>query len=270
LSARGVFAVDRAIWDDVDFADEPFSEREAFLWLVSEAAWRPTKARVGSALIELERGQCAFSTRFMAAKWKWSESRVRRFFKRLCESEIIDAVADAKATKVTIRKYDRFQRVGLVTVADSDAQATQARRTGDADATQRSETAKQLNTHLPSVDESPHSRREPKASRLSADWIPDTDDLVYAKAQDLNDSEISEQVETFRDYWIAKPNPDGRKTDWHATWRTWCRKAVKWRPNHPPNASRPRDGPVPRPAPVNNRRAALTEILDFAHGLEDR
>ncbi len=37
----------------------------------------------------------------------------------------------------------------------------------------------------------------------------------------------------------------------------------------PPDA-RPRDGPAPRPAPVNNRRAALTEILDFAHGLEDR
>lgn len=237
MSARGVFAVDRGIWDDVDFADEAFSEREAFLWLVSEAAWRPTKARVGSATIDLARGQCAFSTRFMATKWKWSESRVRRFFARLEKSEIIDAVADAKATKVTIRKYDRFQRVGLVSDADGDADPTQQRRTGDAGATQRSETGKQLNSHLPLVDDRPHSKREAKATRLSSDWQPDAEDLIYAKAQGINDGEVFAEAEKFRDHWIAKPNPDGRKTDWHAVWRTWCRNSVKWRPNRPPPPS---------------------------------
>lgn len=30
----------------------------------------------------------------------------------------------------------------------------------------------------------------------------------------------------FRDYWIAKPGAAGRKTDWTATWRNWCRKAT--------------------------------------------
>src|SRR5829696_3821616 len=32
MSGRGVFAVDRGIWSESDFADEPFTEREAFMW----------------------------------------------------------------------------------------------------------------------------------------------------------------------------------------------------------------------------------------------
>ena len=30
--------------------------------------------------------------------------------------------------------------------------------------------------------------------------------------------------EKFRDYWIAQPGVKGRKSDWLATWRNWCRK----------------------------------------------
>lgn len=135
MSERGVFAVDRGIWSDPDFADEPFSEREAFLWLVGEAAWRPTRVRVGSSTVDLARGECAFSTRFMAQKWKWSEARVRRYLGRLKKAEIIDADADARATHITICKYDRFQRVSLPSDAPRDAGPTHLRRTADAAAT---------------------------------------------------------------------------------------------------------------------------------------
>lgn len=269
MSARGVFAVDRGIWDDTDFADEPFSEREAFLWLVSEAAWRPTRARVGSAVIELDRGQCAFSTRFMATKWKWSESRVRRFFARLEKSSIIDAAADAKATKVTIRKYDRFQRVGLVSDADSDAEPTQVRRTGDAGATQRSETGKQVNTHLPSVDEAPRGGRQPKASRISAEWSPDETDSTFAAAQGLSPDEIRSEAEKFRDHWLSKAK-DATKTDWHATWRTWCRNAVEWRSRKPPFGPSGSGPPRGRSSsPSMSDLASLNSVSDLFESRSD-
>ncbi|CAO4136705.1 hypothetical protein OFEAOIEE_LOCUS4464 [Methylorubrum extorquens] len=128
MSERGVFAVDRGLWSDPDFADEPFSEREAFLWLLSEAAWRPTSVRIGHHRVELDRGQCAFSTRFMAEKWKWSEARVRRYLARLISAEIICTRADKIATHVAIRNYDKFQRVSL---PDAET-ATHVRRTSDA------------------------------------------------------------------------------------------------------------------------------------------
>lgn len=124
MSERGVFAVDRGIWSDPEFPAETFSEREAFIWLVGNAAWKPCRVRVGSVFVELERGQLAFSTRFMAAAWKWSEARVRRFLGRLADRETICTKTDARATQVTICNYDRFQRVSM----PSDASATHERR----------------------------------------------------------------------------------------------------------------------------------------------
>jgi hypothetical protein len=31
-------------------------------------------------------------------------------------------------------------------------------------------------------------------------------------------------IESFRDYWTARPGAGGRKADWDATWRVWCRR----------------------------------------------
>ncbi len=133
MSVRGVFAVDRGIWEHPVFAREPFSEREAFIWLVGEAAFRSRRVRLASgAIVELARGQLAHSLRFMASKWRWSEARVRRYFVRLKNDAMIDAVSDAGQTVVTICNYDRYQRVSLprdaASDAPSDAGATQRRR----------------------------------------------------------------------------------------------------------------------------------------------
>jgi quinol monooxygenase YgiN len=132
MSERGVFAVDRGIWDHPSFADEPLTEREAWQWLIGEAAFKDRVRRVGSLVVELARGQLAASTRFMADKWQWSEARVRRFLKRLKTDAMIDAASDAGITIITICNYNKYQRVSLPNDAASDAQtdaaATQQRR----------------------------------------------------------------------------------------------------------------------------------------------
>lgn len=132
MSERGVFAVDRGLFDHPSFADEPFTEREAWIWLIKEAAWRDRKVRVGRGVVTLARGQCAASTRFMADRWKWSEARVRRFLNRLKTDALITTDIDAQATRITICKYNEYQRVSLPRDADIDAlndgEQTQNRR----------------------------------------------------------------------------------------------------------------------------------------------
>lgn len=134
MSERGVFAVDRGIWDHPTFKNEPLTEREAWMWLISEAAFKPHRRRVGSATVDLAPGQIAASTRFMADKWGWSESHVRRFLKRLKADAMIDAATDAGITVATICNYKKYQRVSLPSDAASDAPgdaaATQSRRQG--------------------------------------------------------------------------------------------------------------------------------------------
>jgi hypothetical protein len=105
----GVFAVHRGIFDHPMFAPEPYTEREAWLWMLSAAAWRPTRARVGKAIIDVARGQLAFATRFLATKWKWAHSRVVRFLKRLETDTMIRTLATRETTLITICNYDEYQ-----------------------------------------------------------------------------------------------------------------------------------------------------------------
>ena len=113
MSERGVFAVDRGIFTDPDFADEPFTEREAFLWLVSEASWRDGTRRGPKGPVFLRRGEICHSVRFMANAWQWSKSRVDRFIKRLIGSGTLSLEKRDAVHVYIINNYNRFQRVGI-------------------------------------------------------------------------------------------------------------------------------------------------------------
>jgi hypothetical protein len=131
LSERGVFALDRGWFGHPSFAAEPFTEREAWAWLISEAAFKARTKRVSSAVIALDRGQVAASLRFMAQAWQWEFSRVRRFLGRLKTDTMIDTATQHGITVITVCNYDKYQRVSLPKDTDIDtanATATQQQR----------------------------------------------------------------------------------------------------------------------------------------------
>ncbi|WP_445490228.1 hypothetical protein [Rhodopseudomonas sp. RCAM05734] len=63
MTKLGVFAISRKLMgrDDPFFGDDPFSRREAWQWLIAEAAWKPRKVNVGAGrgatVVSLERGR---------------------------------------------------------------------------------------------------------------------------------------------------------------------------------------------------------------------
>jgi hypothetical protein len=123
MSERGVFAVDRGVFVHDCFADEPFTEREAWVWLISEAAWKPRGRRIGNITVSLERGQLAASVRFIAEKWKWSKSAVDRFLERLKKRDMIETASGTGINIITICKYDEYQRVSLPDGTDAGTQS---------------------------------------------------------------------------------------------------------------------------------------------------
>jgi len=105
----GYIALHRSVWEHPSFAPEPFTEREAWIWLVSTAAWVEKRVRIGSSVIELKRGQLAFATRFLAQKWRWAHSRVVRFLFRLENDTMVSTQATRQSTLITICNYDKYQ-----------------------------------------------------------------------------------------------------------------------------------------------------------------
>ncbi|WP_458425373.1 hypothetical protein [Methylorubrum extorquens] len=261
MSERGVFAVDRGLWSDPDFADEPFSEREAFLWLLSEAAWRPTSVRIGHHRVELDRGQCAFSTRFMAEKWKWSEARVRRYLARLISAEIICTRANKIATHVMIRNYDKFQRVSL---PDAET-ATHVRRTSDAPEThlrRKEEDRETRETNTPtdaiasSAPKGARTTRKPRNRALPVDWHPG-DRSERVRAELGRSAEWMHRTAAAMRTWAESKGEI--RADWDATHDGWMRREAERERERGSGYPQSRAGPDRKPS----SNGALSRVADL-------
>ena len=75
----GWFLVHRQVWDASrnPSLESVFSPREAWIYLCGEAAWQQNNG--------LQVGEFLGAERYLAERWKWSRSRVKRFLKLLCE-----------------------------------------------------------------------------------------------------------------------------------------------------------------------------------------
>lgn len=67
--------------------------------------------------------------------------------------------------------------------------------------------------------------RPANGCRLAPDWQPDEPGYEGATPATLA---------RFRDHWLAQPGAKGRKADWQATWRNWCRRDAEDRNRAPP------------------------------------
>jgi uncharacterized protein YdaU (DUF1376 family) len=97
----------------------------------------------------------------------------------------------------------------------------------------------------------PLSKPEPRGSRLPPDWQPAPAEVDFAISLGLDPARIAL---SFRDYWHGKPGAAGRKSDWPATWRNWCRREAEQRQNR----ALPRDDASAR------RVAAFEAAMDDA------
>lgn len=106
------------------------------------------------------------------------------------------------------------------------------------------------------------TRKPPKAkkvtkrgSRIAETWAPTPVDYAHASKKGLNPQEINHEADQFRDYHIAKGTIS---KDWAASWRTWCRNAVKWKSERKPATRADRHA---------ERAAVFAEVAhEFDHG----
>jgi len=102
-SARvnGWFAVARSIFDHPIVGAGSlgkYSRMEAWLWMINNAARRPTKGFDGVLEIELQPGELIAPLRYLARCWGWSPDAVRHFLERL---ESTHSIRQSKRTQST-------------------------------------------------------------------------------------------------------------------------------------------------------------------------
>lgn len=213
----GYIKISRQIWESTAFAHEVFSEREAWVWMISEASFVDRRKRVGDLIVHLDRGDLALSSRFAASVWGWTDSKVRRYLKRLEKLEMILAKTDAGVTVVSICNYEKFQSGEQA----GDAVPTQDRRRTDANY-KKDEIRMKEGEEI----EANASYKKTRGSRLSSDWFLPKDWGEWAVSEGCSVDMIRSEADKFRDYWVSKAGSSATKVDWQATWRNWIRAAM--------------------------------------------
>lgn len=109
MANTGVYQIDRELWDHPFFKKEPYTEAQAWAWLIGQAEWRKSTVPLGRFTFELERGQAALSLRFVAAKWLWHKNKVDRYIQRATKQDMLRASIVNGMTVLTICNYERYQ-----------------------------------------------------------------------------------------------------------------------------------------------------------------
>ena len=65
------------------------------------------------------------------------------------------------------------------------------------------------------------SNSDEEGTRLPEGWKPDDQGKEFARDLGLD---LKMTLEKFTDYWSAQPGENGRRTNWPAVWRMWCRR----------------------------------------------
>lgn len=216
-------------WRDSDFfsayRDNPFSEREAWLWLIENCAWKDMERRNAKGeIVTVKRGQMLTSLRSLETAWLWNKNSIDRFLKRLAKHGMVSLDTGQSGCLISIVNYEVYQSEcstgGTAKGQPRDSQGTVAGQSRDTQEKGIKKGEEDKEDIPPEVPE--------RGSRLSTDWVLPQAWRDFAKAErGWTDIEVSAEANEFRDYWVAKTGKDATKLDWLATWRNWCRRSYR-------------------------------------------
>ena len=105
----GYVKISRAIFGHSMFKEEPYTETQAWIWFICGASYKDDTVRVGHLIVDVKRGEYVASIRFLAKKFKWTTSRVKRFLDRLTRGKMVTTKATQGITSINLLNYDEYQ-----------------------------------------------------------------------------------------------------------------------------------------------------------------
>lgn len=121
----GWFSLQRDIFDHDVFKREPFTEREAWIWIISKAVYEDTTHYVSGVNLPVPRGSFFTTYAELSEVWKWSSTRVRAFQKKLELKEMIVVQKNTKKTFISVCNYDVYQHEPNKKTQKSNAENTE-------------------------------------------------------------------------------------------------------------------------------------------------
>ncbi len=248
----------RRKWDNPVFRN--LRDAGIWSWMTDSAVWKDTKIRFCDRLIFIKRGQLVTSERFVASGFDVDRQVIRRIWDALEDEQMITRQKTHGGTLITICNYDIYQPSGELENPLNLPSQTHVKPTSNPNKKEVKEVKNIRNKDSPigvslfqSAQESTNpvieNDRQKRGTRIPPDWAPSIAGHDFARNLGLNPQETFDQ---FRDYWLSVSGAKGCRSDWDATWRTWCRRANDFAGRGRSSGNRPK---------VDGFSAAMFEIL---------
>jgi hypothetical protein len=106
----GMLLLDRALLrHKVWTMERPYSRGQAWVDLLLKANDQPTATTIRGHVVDLERGQCAWSKKGLALEWGWSQVKVSGFLAWLEGNGMVKIESSEVTTIITITHYCEYQ-----------------------------------------------------------------------------------------------------------------------------------------------------------------
>lgn len=210
---------------DQDFgpssAKNPWCDGYAWDWMVAQAAYSERKMSRMSGGWPLDIGQFSHSTRFMAEKFNWSQSKVVRFLKRLKTASLIETETASGQVIVTIcnyvEKYTASEAGGSVSGSLDGSEAVQKRFTSGS----KNKKEKRKEGNKGKGDDDLFGEKPKRtASHFPEDWKPSQRTVDGLTEKGFTAEQIEDEAGRCADFHRSKGNTF---KDHNGAFRNWMR-----------------------------------------------
>ncbi len=108
--AKGWIKLHRKIFNNpILTRSRTFSDMEAWIWILTNVNHDKAQVLIGADVIQCERGEMITSQKKLCIIFRWGNSKLRNFLKRLHKCKMISFKTNTKLTCITVIKYDTYQ-----------------------------------------------------------------------------------------------------------------------------------------------------------------
>lgn len=107
---EGYIKLYRSIEDNPLWLQKPFTKAQAWIDLLMLTNIKPGIIETKNGeMHRVQRGECAWSMKRLAARWKWSEGKVKRFFCYLDDEKMIVQKEIPNLTIIKVLNFEKYQ-----------------------------------------------------------------------------------------------------------------------------------------------------------------
>lgn len=125
---QGWIKVHRKVTEHWLYSAEPYDKFHAWMDLLLLCNRSPAKMMIDGKLMDVDSGELVTSIRFLCDRWKWSNTKVKRYLDTLQSDGMLSVKSDSKKTRLRVLHYAKYQ-------AYANAKTTQKRRRNDTETT---------------------------------------------------------------------------------------------------------------------------------------